>query len=346
MPSSTSNHTLVIILLLAIGAGMSACAGRQVRPPPDCFLPDAPILTGDADLDARVARAREIAELQPAEYQALRKSVAAVGSAENVETMVLHVLGNGDAEEALAILWAWTEATNFSEAAMATYLDLAIGTDRAEECIVASDKFLAVHDDHPFLLLLRGLCLRDYGRPEAGAASLHAGMGGIEALGGFSGVLERELGIARSETEIPALGLLQDRLGLMDYMTRFSVLGHVVVRHATGMSVEQAAADPRLMDLGGVTSDEVDRIFATRRDSFRHCQLLAKKRRKVPGGRLVIRLTIRRDGSPGEIERVRNTFESEEIPACIEEQIGYMWYLPPRYGKAVVTERDFRMLGD
>ena len=287
MPSSTTNHTLVIVLLLVFGAGMSACAGRQVRTPPDCFLPDAPVLTGDAVLDARVARARKIAELQPADFQALRKAAAAVGSAEDVETMVLHVLGNGDVEEALAILWAWAEATNFSESAMATYLDLAMGTDRAEECIVASDKFLAVHDDHPFLLLLRGLCLQGYGRPDAGAASLHQGMGGIDALGGFSGVLERELGITRSETEIPALGLLQDRQGLMDYMTQFSVLGHVVVRHATGMTVEQAVVDPRLMELGGVTSDEVDRIFATRRDSFRHCQLLAKKRRKIPGLSLI-----------------------------------------------------------
>ncbi len=346
MQPSPTHRTLAFVLALLAGAALSACGGRQVRPPPDTFLVDAPVETGDRELDARVARAREIAELDPADFQALRKSVAAVGDGAHVETMMRHVLGKGDVDEALSILRAWAEATSYAEPAMANYLDLALGTDRLEECIVGTDEFLEAHEDHPFLLLIRGVCLQRFGRPDAGAAALYSGMAKIETLGGFTGVLERELGVATTPTQLSEIAQFQNRLGLIDYMTEFSVLGHVLVRHASGLTVEDAPPDPRLMDLGGITSSEVERIFTSRREAFRHCQLMYKKRRKIPGGRLVVHLTIRRDGSPGTIERVRDTFEVEEIPACIEEQIGHLWFPPPRYGKAVLLERDFRMLGD
>ncbi len=346
LPRFTSSLPLLLGLGLGLGLAFGACGGRKVRQPPDVFLPDAPIDTGDPKIDGRAARAREIAELTSADIQALRKSLAAVGSAEHVETLVLHELGSGDVDGALDLLAKWAVATQYSEDAMASHLDLAIGAEQYEDCIAASDQYLVVHEDHPFLMLIRGYCLEHYGRPRAAAEMYYGGMGGIETIGGFTGVMERELGLTKSLTDLPPLAVHNDRVALLEYMTRYNVLGHVVMRHVTGLSVEAAPPDPRLIDLGGITTTEVDRIFTSRRDAFRHCQLLSKHRRKIPGGRLVLHLTIRRDGSPGNVERVRDTFEVQEIPACIEEQISHLWFPPPRYGKAVITEQDFRMLGD
>ena len=342
----TTRSGLACGILVAVFASVIAgCGGRQVRTPPDSFLAGAPVETGDPDLDRRVARARETAALEPAEVQALRKVVAAEGRRESVETLVLHLVGRGDVDGALETLLTWTRGGGYREAPMASYLDLALGAGRLEECIQATDEFLGVHEEHNFLLLVRGLCLKKYGHPRAAAELYRSGMDGFEGLRGFTGVLERELGLVH-QPDLPAVALQQDRLALMDYMTRTNVMGHVLVRHAIGMTAEDFAFDPRLIDLGGISSDEIARIFASRRDAFRHCQLMNKQGRKVPGGRLVLHLTIRRDGSPGDIDRLRDTFENTAVPACLEEQISNLWFPPPRYAKAVRYEHDFRMIAD
>lgn len=339
-------HRLQIPLLLLLGLGTAACGGRKVRQPPDSFLVDAPVDTGDVELDGRAARARDVAQMTAEDVQALRKSLAARGDASYVDTLALYHLGNGQIDDAMELLGKWVEATSYSEAAMASYLDLALGTDRLEECITACDQYLVEYEAHPYLLLLRGLCLERYDRPKAAGEMYYSGMGGIETLGGFSGVLERELGLSPPVHQQSEASIFQERVALIEHLSEFNVLGHVLVRHLSDLSVEDAPADPRLVDLGGITTGEVDRIFNSRRDAFRHCQLLSKHRRKIPGGRLLIHLTIQRDGSPGEIDRVRDTFEVQEIPACIEDQISHLWFPAPRYGKAVKTEQDFRMLGD
>ncbi len=337
---------LQIPLVLLLGLAIAACGGRKVRTPPDSFLPDAPVDTGDVQLDSRAARARQVATLDSGDVQALRKSLSVRGAPETVDTLALYHLGNGQIDEALQLLEKWVEATSYSEAAMASYLDLTLGADRVEECITAVDQYLVRYEAHPYLLLLRGLCLERYDRPQTALEMYISGLGGIDSLGGLTGVLERELGLNPPVNAPSEATVLQDRLALIDKMSEFNVLGHVLVRHVGGLTVEEAPADPRLVALGGITTEEVDRIFASRREAFRHCQLLSKHRRKIPGGRLVVHLTIRRDGSPGAVERVRDTFEVQEIPACIEEQISHLWFPAPRYGKAVKTEQEFRMLGD
>ena len=161
-----------------------------------------------------------------------------------------------------------------------------------------------------------------------------------------TGTLERELGLAGIPEGIRADAVTRERLGLLDILAQVNLVGHVALRHRNDVALDDRPIEPRLAELGGVTTAELDRIFLSRRDAFRHCQLLSRKRRKIPGGRLVIRLTVAADGSPGEIEHLRDTFEVDATPACLDEQVLNMWFPQPRYGKSMDHEQDFRMPGD
>ena len=344
---SRPRASIAIAALLIAGLALSGCPRKKELTPPPGFLPGAPIETGDDALDARVKRARQVAELTDEELRTLEKGVQArKGGDEAISIMVSWLLGQGNVNGALRVLAAWTIDDKYSKRAMATYLDLSLGADNLEDCISATDEFLGVHEDDPYLYLVRGLCLQRLGRPQTAFDAYVEGMKGIGTLGGLTGVLERELGLSRTMIELTPLAREQEKLALAQSLTEKDVIGHVLARHLLKLDAEQLPPDPRLLDLGGVSREEIDLVFASRRDAFRHCQLMYGKGKKLPGGRLTLHVTIGRTGAPVKMERVSNSFEVEEVPACLEGQVGNLWFPPPRYGKAVLYERKFKMSGD
>lgn len=344
-----SNWRARAALLAAMTAILwnTGCPKRTPLTPPPGFAAGDPIVTGDAALDERIKRARQIAALTDEELQTLEKAVhARRGGDEAIGIMVSWLLGQGNASGALRVLGAWSYEAKYSEPAMATYLDLALGTDNVEDCIAATDEFLTVHEDHPYVLMVRGLCLDKMGRPQTAYDAFVQGFQRLGPMDGLSGVLERELGLAQSMVQLTPDAIERERLALADVLTEKSVVGHVLARHLLRLDVEQLPPDERLLDLGGVTRGEIDAVFASRRDAFRHCQKMYGKGKRLPGGRLTLHVTIRRDGSPGKLEEVDDTFEVEEVPACLEGQVQNLWFPPPRYGKAVLYEKRFKMNGD
>lgn len=326
-------------LPLMLGTG---CRHKDLTPPPT-FLPDAPIVTGDEELDRRIAHAQAVAAMPDEDVAALRKKVGAGrASEEQLNLLVQYFLAKGNIVAALSMLESWADATGFAERPMATYLDLCLGTEHVEDGIAAVDQYLAKYEEQPFLLLIRGMLLVQYGQNRAAGEAFNRAMRKIDTLRGLTGALERLTGLA-SSADVPAATLLNERLELLTSMSETGALGHVAARHLAGFDVEDAAPDRRLLDLGGVRTADVDAVFASRPEAFRHCQLMHKKGKNIPGGRLVLHLKIERDGSPGPMKRVRSTFDEEEVPACLEEQVSHLWFPPPRYGQAVVYEREFRM---
>jgi len=330
---------LGLLAPLLVGTG---CRRKALTPPPN-FLPDAPIVTGDEALDRRIAHAQAVAAMPDDDVAALRKKVEAGRASEaQLNLLVQYFLAKGNIVAALAMLESWAMATGFAERPMATYLDLCLGTEHVEDGIAAVDQYLGKHDEHPYLLLIRGLLLTQYGQQRSAQEAYHRALRKITTLRGLTGALERLTGL-QSSAAVPPGTVLDERRELLVSMTGDGVLGHVAARHLASYDVEQAAPDSRLLDLGGVKTEDVDAVFASRRDAFRHCQLMHKKGKEIPGGRLVLHLKIERDGSPGPMKRVRSTFDDEEVPACLEEQVRHLWFPPPRYGMAVVYEREFRM---
>jgi len=305
------------------------------------------VITGDEALDERVARARRLAGLDSRALVRLRDDFTADPTNEDLLADVVQAqLGRGNVNGALGVMRGWVVATDHSERAVASYLDLALGADRAEDCVRATDDYLDARPGNPWLHLARGVCLERYRRQDAATAAYITSLRTIGSLEGHTATLERELGLSQDNLSVPTQMLLRERIKLLQTVARRSVIGHAVLRHVAVVSVEDLPHDPRLLDLGGVTADEMDRIFLSRREVFRHCQLEHSTRRSMPSGRLVLRVTIDRNGQPTATERTRDSFEVDEIPACIEAQVLNLWFPQPRYGAGLVVERDFRMLGD
>ncbi len=339
---------LATLLIPVLGAVLfGACASRQVRQAPPGFEAGAPIATGDEALDARVARARRLAELDDAGMSTLRKSASSTkGGQEASFDLAAAYLARGDFGSALDALMRRVEATHHGDTAMAAYIDVAIGADRLEDCITGTDSFLQVYRDSPWLHIARGVCLERFRRMPPARNAYAQGMSNVGPISGYTGTLERELGLAPDPENVSGDALYKERLALLDALAEESLVGHVALRHLTGVQPDELPIDRRLLPLGGVTTAEIDAVFASRRGAFRHCQLLSAERRSIPGGRLVTHLTISRDGSPRDIEHVRSTFDVEEIPACLDQQTLNLWFPQPRYGKAIRYEREFRMAGD
>jgi len=341
------NWLAALTLVAAASLALTACGPRQVRQAPPGFLPDDPILTGDEALDARVARARSVATLSDGDISGLRKSATAgVVGQDVVFVLAMAYLGRDDSEAAVDILRRWIELDDYGELAMAAFVDVALGAGYYQECIDSLDELLRQQPDNPWLHIARGVCHEQAGEGPMARYAYEQGMARIDAFGGHTGTLELELGLVRPPEHIPSSALHRERLALIGVLAQVNLVGHVALRHRTGVPLDELPLEPRLAELGGVTEAELDRIFLSRRDAFRHCQLLSKKRRKIPGGRLVVNVTVRGDGSPGDIEHVRSTFEVSAIPACLDEQIHNMWFPQPRYGRAIEYEYDFRMPGD
>jgi hypothetical protein len=332
---------------LALLPVLPGCGRQEVRTPPPGFAIGAAIESGDADLDARVVRSRQLADLDSRALAKLREQLTADPTAEALlEDVVLAQLGRGNVNAALAVLQGWVNSSGHDERAMATYLDLAIGADRIEDCVRATDEYMDLRPEDPWVHLARGICLERYHRPDAAHRAYVTCLQGLGALEGHTATLERELGLSRDHLSVPDNVLLKERARLLEAVARRSVIGHAVLRHVAVVDASIVPHDPRLLDLGGVSVDEMDRIFLSRRDAFRHCQLVAATRRSVPGGRLVLHVTIDRNGAPTTTERERNSFEVEQVPSCIEDQVLNLWFPQPRYGAGLVVEREFRMVGD
>ena len=347
-----SNHPCgirlpALALVAAASLAMTACGPRQVRQPPPGFMPDDPILTGDEALDARVDRARSVATLSDGDISGLRKSATAgVVGQDVVFVLAMAYLGRDDSEAAVDILHRWIELDDYDELAMAAFVDVALGAEHHDDCIDGVGDLLKIHPHNPWLHIARGVCYEKAGQGPMARYAYEQGMARIDAFGGHTGTLEIELGLVPPPEHIPSDALHRERLALISVLAQVNLVGHVALRHRTHISLDDLPIEPRLAELGGVTEAELDRIFLSRRDAFRHCQLLSKKRRKIPGGRLVVQVTIQGDGSPGEVEYLRSTFEVDAIPACLDDQIHNMWFPQPRYGKAIDYEYDFRMPGD
>lgn len=340
---------LAVSLVLLACSGLGACASRQARTAPPGFEPGAPILTGDEALDARVARARSTAALSDADLASLRKSVTAgVVGQDVVFVLAMAYLAKGDRASAVDVLRRWVEVDNYDELAMAAFIDVAIGAEQYETCVTGVEELLERWSESPWLHIALGVCLERIDQGPLARYAFEQGLGRVGTFGGLTGTMELELGLVPPPQGIAlsASALATERARLLDVLAQTHLVGHVALRHRTGVSLDDSPLEPRLAELGGVTHAELDRIFLSRREVFRHCQLLAKKRRKIPGGRMVIVLTIEGDGSPGKIDYKRNTFEVDAVPACVEEQIRNMWFPQPRYGTSITYERDFRMQGD
>ncbi len=342
-------RTLVVTLVAMVSLAVGACAPRQARKAPPGFEAGAPILTGDEALDARVARARSTAALSDADIASLRKSVTAgVVGQDVVFVLAMAYLAKGDSASAVDVLRRWVEEDDYDELAMAAFIDVAIGAGQYEDCISGVEELLVQWSESPWLHIALGVCLERIDQGPLARYAYEQGVGRVGTFGGLTGTMELELGLVAPPEGLPisASNLAAERARLLDVLAQTHLVGHVALRHRTGVSLDESPLEPRLAELGGVTHAELDRIFLSRREVFRHCQLLAKKRRKIPGGRMVIELTIEGDGSPGKIDYKRNTFEVDSVPACVEEQIRNMWFPQPRYGKSITYERDFRMSGD
>ena len=340
---------LAVALALSACVAIGACAPRQIRTAPPGFEPGAPILTGDEALDARVARARSVTSLTDADIASLRKSVVAgVVGQDVVFVLAMAYLAKGDSAAAVDVLRRWVEEDDYDELAMAAFIDVAIGAEQYETCISGVEDLLVQWSESPWLHIALGVCLERIDQGPLARYAYEQGVGRVGTFGGLTGSMELELGLVPPPQglTISESNLAAERARLLDFLAQTHLVGHVALRHRTGVSLDDSPLEPRLAELGGVTHAELDRIFLSRREVFRHCQLLAKKRRKLPGGRMVIELTIEGDGSPGKIEYKRNTFEVDAVPACVEEQIRNMWFPQPRYGKSITYERDFRMQGD
>jgi len=335
---------LALAIVLSIGLCLSGCPRKKSLAPPPGFLPGSPVVTGDPVLDARVAKARELATLDEAGIESLHR-LAGEGDEQAISDLVQLQIGRGNTAGALSTLRDWVSATGYSERAMASYLDLALGANQSEECLRASAEYLQRHPNHPFLYITRGLCLTRMKNMNAAGHFYMDGLGRIGNMGGFTGALERELGLS-NPGNLPRDAIHRERLDLLAFLAENDLIGYVVVRHIVQFDEEQAPTDPRLVPPGGVASEDLARIFLGRRDAFRHCQKLFSTPRWIPGGRLVLNVTIGRDGAPRQVERTRNTFDVEGIAQCLEDQVMNLWFPQPRHGRGVVYEREFRMVGD
>ena len=331
-------------ILCALGIGLSGCPRKKDIAPPIGFLPDAPVITQDTALNDRIASARKLATMSDEEIASLKR-LAEDGDEQAHSELAQLLVGKGRIGDALATLESWVARTGYSERAMASYLDLALGANHTEECLSATATYLQRHPEHPFLHISRGVCLARFQNNDAAMHSYMDGLARIGNLGGLTGVLELELGLARP-ANIPADAIQREQLALLAFLADDSLVGYVAVRHLAQLDEHAAPIDPRLVPPGGVASEDLDRVFLSRRDAFRHCQKLFSTPRWTPGGRLVLHLTIQRDGSPGTVERVRSTFEVDGLPQCLEDQVKNLWFPQPRYGKGLVYEREFRMVGD
>ena len=339
--SNARTGVLLAALLLQVG-----CV-KQARTPPPGFLQGAPVITGNEELDRRVADARRLATMDGAELDDLhRVAVSGKGGDRAVSDLTMALLARGRGADALTAVERWVEINGHSDRAMATYLDLALGTGQSERCAVALGEFLEIYPEHPFLHIARGVCLNRLDQGNAASYAFFSGMQRIATIGGFTGTLDRELGLGPSSAPLPADRVARERLELMKWLLQESPVGHTALWHHLGFTEDATLPDPRLLFMGGVTVGDLDQVFASRREVYRHCQLIHAKRRKVPGGRLLILVTIQRDGSPGEVERVHSTFESEEVVSCLENQAMNLWFPQPRYSKGLKYEREFRMVGD
>jgi hypothetical protein len=334
-------------LLLLTSLGFGACAARQVRVAPPGFEPGAPVITGDETLDARVARARRLTTISDADLSKLHKSVSSSwGGQDAVFELASAHLAQGEVGAALAELRRWAEQTGHEETAVAAFFDVAIGSDHIEDCLTTSTAFLEAQPDDPWLHIVRGVCLERFQRRRPAQSSFEEGLRQVGIMEGHTGTLEIELGLAERPITIPDDAWAKERLALLRALAREDLVGHVAIRHRMGIEPDEYPIDPRLLPLGGLRTEEIDGVFAGRSDAFRHCQLLEADRRTMPGGRLVVHVSIQRDGSPADIERVRSTFEDEDVPGCLERQILNLWFPQPRYGSAIRYEREFRMAGD
>jgi Flp pilus assembly protein TadD len=305
------------------------------------------VLTGDEALDARVDRTRRIATISDADLSTLRKSAASTwGGQDAVFELAATHLAHGDANTALSVLRRWAEETGYEDTAVAAFVDVAIGSDHIEDCITGTDAFLQARPEDPWLFIARGVCLERLQRVRPSFNAYAEGLRLVGIMAGQTGNLEIELGLTARPPNIPDEAWSKERHELLTVLARASLVGHVALRHRMGIEPDAYPIDPRLRLLGGLRTEEIDRVFASRADAFRHCQLLQASRRTIPGGRLVLHVTIQRDGSPADIERVRSTFEDDDVPACLEHQVLNLWFPQPRYGNAVRYEREFRMAGD
>lgn len=347
MSRSPSRVVPCSLLIVLTSLGLGACAARQVREAPPGFEPGAPVHTGDEELDARVARARHVATISEADLSKLRKSASSSwGGQDAVFELAATHLAHGDVGSALSVLRRWAEETGHDESAVAAFFDVAIGAERIDECISAANAFLEVHPDDAWLHVARGVCLERFQRLGYAEGAFAEGLRLIGVMEGHTGTLEIELGLSERPHNIPDEAWANERLELLEAVAREGLVGHVVLRHRMGIEPDEYPVDPRLLALGGVRTEEIDRIFASRAEAFRHCQLLGADRKTVPGGRLILRVTIQRDGSPADIEHVRSTFDVEGVPACLDQQVLNLWFPQPRYANAIRYEREFRMAGD
>ncbi len=347
MSRTPSIVSLYALFTLLAPLGLGACAARQIREAPPGYEPGAPVLTGDEDLDTRVERTRRIATISDAELSTLRKSASSTwGGRDAVFELAATYLAHGDIDTALSVLRRWAEETGYEDTAVAAFVDVAIGSDHIEDCITGTDAFLQARPEDPWLFIARGVCLERLQRLRPSRNAYLDGLRLVDIMAGQTGTLEIELGLADRPPNITNEAWSKERLELLAVLARASLVGHVAVRHRMGVEPDAYPIDPRLLLLGGLRTAEIDRVFASRVDAFRHCQLLQASRRTLPGGRLVLHVTIQRDGSPADIERVRSTFEDEEVPACLEHQVLNLWFPQPRYGNAIRYKREFRMAGD
>ena len=339
-----STRFLPLAILCVLGIALNGCPRKKVLAPPPGFLPDDPVVTTDAELNDTIAKARALATMDDEGITGLQR-LTRNGDEQALSDLVQLLVGRGNTRDALATLENWVAASGYSERSMASYLDLALGADHTEECLTASATYLQRHPEHPFLHITRGVCLARFQNRDAATHSYLEGLRRIGNLGGLTGALELELGLSRP-TNIPADAIHRERLALLAFLKNESLVGYVAVRHLTQIDEEVVPIDPRLVPPGGVASADLDRVFLGRREAFRHCQRLFSVPRWTPGGRLVIHLTIRRDGSPGDVVRVRSTFAVEGLPQCLEDQVRNLWFPQPRYGRGLVYEHEFRMVGD
>ena len=343
-PALVLAHSLLILLT---SLGLGACAPRQVRVAPPGFEPGAPVVTGDEVLDARVARTRRIATIDAAALSKLSKSASSSwGGREAVFDLAAAHLARGGVGDALAVLRRWAEETGYEDTAVAAYFDVALGAEHLDDCVTSASAFLEDRPSDPWLHVVRGVCLERFQRKHHAENAYLEGLRHVDIMAGHTGTLEVELGLSERPPGIPDDTWAKERLELLHALAREHLLGHVALRHRMGIEPDEYPVAPRLLPLGGLRTEEIDRIFAGRSDAFRHCQLLEASRRSLPGGRLIVHVTIQRDGSPADVEHVRSTFEDDAVPACLEQQVLNLWFPQPRYGKAIRYEREVRMAGD